>query len=116
MSVPPTILSLIRKVNGLPLPGILAESPVACEAAKHHSPRPLTVMEYRVHRAGLEPIYTVADSSDDTAWLCGTCADNIRVAIALFAAHEGDLPWQARREFGNLARAIAQRPFQGVSA
>lgn len=111
MSVPPTILRLIRQVNGLPLPGILAESPVSCEAAKHHSPRPLIVNEYQVLKDGLEPIFEVTDEPG-TAWLCGTCADNVRVALALFEAHDGVLPWQARREFGNLVRAIAQRPFE----
>lgn len=111
MSVPPTILRLIDQVHGLSLPGVLAESPVSCEAAKHHSPRPLIVNEYRVLKDGLESIHSVTDEPG-TAWMCGTCADNVRVALALFEAHGGVLPWQVRREFGNLVRAIAQRPFE----
>jgi hypothetical protein len=111
MSVPPTILRLIGQTGGLGLPGVLAESPVACEAAKHHSPRPLLVREYRVTRTGLEPLDEVTEEKG-TVWLCGTCAANIEVALALFEAHDGTLPWQARREFGNLVRAIAQRPYE----
>lgn len=110
MSVPPTILSLIRQVNGLPLPGILAESDVACEAAKHHSPRPLIVHEFEVSKDGLRCIEGV--EAVDSVWLCATCADNVRLALALFASHGGTLPWEARREFGNLVRAIAQKAYK----
>lgn len=115
MSVPPNVLRLISAVGGLALPGVLAEAPVACEAAKHHSPRPLIVCEYEVRRDGLRLIETVEDTPN-TVWLCGTCAANVEVALALFASHDGVLPWQARREFGNLVRAIAQRPFEEQSA
>jgi hypothetical protein len=110
MTVPPTILRLIQEAGGLALPGILAESPVACEAARHHSPRPLLVKEYRVTKSGLMPLEGIVDERG-TVWLCGTCADNISLALALYEAHGGTLPWQARREFGNLVRAIAQRPY-----
>ena|SRR6476646_5339645 len=115
MSVPPTILSLIQKINGLPLPGILAESDVACEAAKHHSPRPLIVHEFEVLPDGLRTIESVEDVPG-SVWLCATCADNVRVALALFASHGGSLPWEARREFGNLVRAIAQRAYKETPA
>jgi hypothetical protein len=112
VSVPPTILGLIRKVNGLPLPGILAEGGEVCEGAKHHSPRPLIVHEFEVLRDGLRPIETIEDDVPGAVWLCATCADNVRVALSLFASHGGALPWEARREFGNLVRAIAQRPYE----
>lgn len=112
MSVPPNLLGLIRKINGLPLPGILAESDVACEGAKHHSPRPLIVQEYEVLKDGLRPIHTIADDVPGAVYLCATCADNVRVALSLFASHGGVLPWEARREFGNLVRAIAQKPYE----
>lgn len=115
MTVPPTILRLIAQAGGLVLPGVLAESPVACEAARHHSPRPLLVREYRVTKSGLE-VFDGPASEPGTVWLCGTCASNVMVALALFEAHNGVLPWQARREFGNLVRAIAQRPYQKDAA
>lgn len=111
MTVPPNLLRLIAQVGGLNLPGVLAEAPTACEAAKHHSPRPLLVCEYEVRRDGLRLIEAVEDVPG-TVWLCGTCAANVEVALALFASHGGALPWQARREFGNLVRAIAQRPYE----
>jgi hypothetical protein len=111
MSVPPTILSLIRTVGGLALPGALAENGDVCEGAKHHSPRPLIVHEFEVRRDGLRVIEAIEDVPD-SVWLCATCADNVRVALALFASHGGALPWEARREFGNLVRAIAQKPYE----
>lgn len=111
MSVPPNLLRLISQIGGLSLPGVLAESPMACEAAKHHSPRPLLVCEYEVRKEGLRLMEHVEDVPG-SVWLCGTCAANVEVALALFASHGGVLPWQARREFGNLVRAIAQKPYE----
>ena len=38
--------------------------------------------------------------------LCGTCADNLTTYRVLMAASNGRLPWEIRREFGNLIRAL----------
>lgn len=115
MTVPPTILRLLQSATGLRLDGTLVEPSVACEAAKHHSPRPLLVCEYRVTRSRLEPLD--GDTVEEgTVWLCGTCSDNVNVALALYDGHDGVLPWQARRELGNLVRAIAERPYGERSA
>lgn len=115
MSVPPTIARLVSQAGALGLPGLLAVADSACEAAKHHSPRPLLVRAYRVSVEGVNPI-DIDQDEPGAVTMCGTCADNVEVAVALFASHGGVLPWQARREFGNLVRAIAQRPFEETAA
>lgn len=115
MSVPPTIARLLSQAGALALPGFLAVADTACEAAKHHSPRPLLLRAYLVSAEGVNPIDVGVDESGAVT-MCGTCADNVEVAVALFASHGGILPWQARREFGNLVRAIAQRPFEETAA
>lgn len=111
--VPPTIARFIREAGGLALSGALVDNPTACEGAKFHSPRPLLVQEYVVTQVTLVACAGVTPQGEQTAWLCGTCADNVRVALALLAAHGGALPWQALREFGNSVRAIAQRAYAG---
>lgn len=65
-----------------------------CEAAKFHSPTPLLVYKRRV--------------GERTAIICGTCEDNLTVYLKLLEANDGELPWEVRREFGNLLRALAQ--------
>lgn len=68
-----------------------------CEGASFHSPQPLVVREVALSEAdgGL------------TAWLCGTCRDNLHLLQALLAATGGELPWPVRREFGNKLRSLA---------
>lgn len=107
MTVPPTIRSLIADAGGLRLPGILAESELACEGARFHSPRPLVVREYVV-RDGAVVIVDGPETHEAGVWLCGTCASNVEVMASLMAAYDGALPWAARREFGNSVRAIAE--------
>lgn len=114
MAVPRTVARLIGEVGGLVLPGILAESPVSCEGAKFHSPQPMLVSEYVVARDGL--IEQLGATVPESVWLCGTCSANVNVLLSLMAAHNGTLPWEARREFGNLVRAIAMRAYKEGSA
>jgi hypothetical protein len=108
MSVPPTIRSLIAEARGLSLPGILAEAELVCQGARFHSPRPLVVREYVVRGGKVIPVDTT-ESPEDSVWLCGTCASNVEVMTSLLVAYNGSLSWQARREFGNDVRAIAER-------
>src|SRR4051812_40275684 len=63
-----------------------------CEGARFHSPTPLLLREVRVGKRKV--------------LLCGACADNFALLKLLIAAHEGDPPWELRREFGNQMRAL----------
>lgn len=96
MAVPPTILRLLCSVV-LPSPGVLADG-YNCEGSKFHSPQPLTVTEYNL-------------GEDETVMLCGTCTGNLQVLMSLLEAHNGQLAWEARREFGNIIRALGLRSY-----
>ena len=96
MSIPPTILGLLRGVP-LPPPGVLADG-YRCEGSKFHSPQPLIVTEYDL-------------GEDESVMLCGTCTGNLTVLMSLLEAHKGSLPWEARREFGNMIRALGLRAY-----
>ena len=108
MSVPPTIARLISEAGGLLLPGVLAQGDEPCEGARFHSPRPMLVREFEATPGGLVEVVGVTERPG-TVWLCGLCADNVNVALHLLAAHDGSLPWQARRGFGHSVRSIARR-------
>lgn len=111
MAVPTNIRRLIKEAHGVPLPGVLTEVQ-QCEGAKFHSPQPLLVREYGLDGAVLYPNDGEHSAVHDTVWLCGTCASNLTVLLCLLRAHGGDLPWEARREFGNLVRALGMRAWQ----
>lgn len=111
MAVPAHIKRLISECHGLPLPGVLTEVQ-GCEGAKFHSPQPLLVREYGLDGALVFPTDGPHTEEYDTVWLCGTCAANLTVLLCLLKAHDGDLPWEARREFGNLVRALGMRAWQ----
>lgn len=96
--VPGPVLDLIKNSPPLALVGVLT-SERQCQGAKHHSPRPMTVTPFRV----------VAE--DEIVYLCGTCADNVSVLLALLKAHRGDVPWIVMRCFGNLVRSVADRMY-----
>ncbi len=38
-------------------------------------------------------------------YLCGTCLNNVQLLVML--QERGEVPWTARRCFGNLTRAVA---------
>lgn len=109
MAVPVTIKRLIQECHGLPLPGVLTEVQ-GCEGAKFHSPQPLLVREYGLDGQVLYPLDGTKEAP--SVWLCGTCAANLTVLMCLLHAHDGDLPWEARREFGNLVRALGMRAWK----
>jgi len=83
--LPQNINALLVKHNGN-----FEEHP--CEAAKFHSPRPLTTHAYKL-------------PNNRVVFLCGTCRDNLSVYLYLWSA-EGGLDWTTLREFGNLLRNI----------
>lgn len=97
MAVPPTILRLLSSLTALPVPGVLADG-YACEGSKFHSPQPLILSEYAL-------------GGHEKVMLCGTCTDNLSVLMGLLEAHDGKLTWEARREFGNMIRALGLRSY-----
>lgn len=68
-----------------------------CQGAKHHSPRPLLV-------------HLVELADGRSAWLCGTCKDNVATLVHLLDTRES-VPWPLKREFGNLTRKMAEEVF-----
>jgi hypothetical protein len=72
-----------------------------CEGSKHHSPTPLILRQVSlIPKAGTAVIHP-------TAILCGVCRDNLRVYQSLLVAHDGVIPWEVQRCFGNQIRALA---------
>jgi len=52
-----------------------------------------------------------SDNDDEIVYLCGTCADNVNVLLALLNGHDGDVPWPVKRCFGNLVRNVADQAY-----
>lgn len=92
---------LAERERRLTLPG---ESGHGCEGAKFHSPTPMFCRETRLVPAEWDP-----DFAGPTAWLCGTCRDNLAVLQQMLYATSGTLDWPVRREFGNQVRLLAER-------
>jgi hypothetical protein len=90
--IPGEVLRLIQGSPDLERPGIPADN-LSCQGAKFHSPRPMI----------LHP-FPGADRT--TIHLCGTCADNVRLLISL--SRVAEVPWTARRCFGNTVRKVAE--------
>ena len=101
MSAPPEMLSYAREA-GAHLPGIFQDG-VLCEGSEYHTPNPLLL-----HRYLLSAEQDLAMTPDEGrgVLLCGTCADNVRVMLALLRSADGVLPWKVRREFGNTIRKL----------
>jgi hypothetical protein len=85
----------------------------SCEGAKYHSPRPLFVQSTALVRQqwwegpeGERPEHAYWAWAP-TAWLCGTCRDNLDILLQMLHTGNGDLDWAIRREFGNEIRALA---------
>jgi hypothetical protein len=86
-----------------------------CQGAKYHSPKPLIVKNYV-----LDPEWgfqTVGDGEKyfgtlASAWMCGTCADNVALYLQLLKKHDGEAEWPVRREFGNLIRTLGDDAWQ----
>lgn len=94
-NIPEPIQRLISEVGGVSAPGRILAERATCAGAKFHSPTPLTVREVAI--------------GDDAVYLCGTCHDNLLVFMDLMKAMEGNMPWETRRCFGNLLRAVGMR-------
>jgi hypothetical protein len=92
MTFPQRVQAALAETDTTGLPGLLALGR-ACVGAKFHSPNPLILHEVKV--------------GSEALLLCGTCQTNLEVLQHLLVQNGGDLPWQVRREFGNLIRAIA---------
>jgi hypothetical protein len=101
MPLPTQIQAVLEEVGDSGLSGTPALDQ-GCAGAKFHSPSPLIL-----HEVALAP-----SGEGETAWLCGTCRDNLAVLRHLLVTSDGALPWVVRREFGNLIRALALRGWQ----
>lgn len=88
-----------------------------CEGAKYHSPRPLFTRSTPL----VQRRWWAEDSTEahwvyaPSAWLCGTCRDNLSILLQMLHAADGDLEWEIRREFGNEIRALALRGWEWFS-
>lgn len=99
--IPTPVLALIEETPSAELPG----RPTVrdeCQGAKFHSPRPMIVHPFEMPRA---------DGKNETVYLCGTCADNVKVLFSLLKARQGDVPWTVKRSFGNLVRGVAEMAY-----
>lgn len=91
--IPGEVLALIRDTPTAVIPGTPAES-LSCAGAKFHSPRPMLLHPFEL--------------PGGTIHLCGTCADNVQLLMELLKAREGEVPWKARRCFGNIVRSVVE--------
>lgn len=111
MSMPPNTATMLR-TGEWDLPGDDHE----CEGAAFHSPRPLfTESTHLTLSEWFETgFYSRKEAwqGSPSAWLCGTCRDNLYVLLQMLHATDGDLGWPVRREFGNDLRALALRGWQ----
>jgi hypothetical protein len=99
--IPGEVLGLIEGTSSIKLSGVPTNG-VECQGAKFHSPRPMVVHPFEM---------TSADSEDETVHLCGTCANNVQVLLALLKAYDGRISWTVRRCFGNLVRGVAEQAY-----
>lgn len=102
MPVPPNIAKAAERLS---VQDLATEH--ECVGSKFHSPAPLIVREYIVFREGLAVPDGPIDESE-TVRLCGTCKDNLNVLLRLLTLNNGVLPWETRREFGNVIRDHAK--------
>jgi len=86
----------------VPRAGRFTRDEVECLGARFHSPSPLVVVE----------VPLAPDGVGETAWLCGTCSDNLAVLQALLREYDGNVEWPVRREFGNAVRALALKGWE----
>lgn len=91
--IPQDVLELVEGSPDLDLPGIPA-CKHECEGSRFHSPRPMLVRPF-----------AMPDAPGGMMYLCGTCADNVHLLLALL--NQGEVPWSVRRYFGNIIRAVA---------
>lgn len=101
--IPAPLSDWLNREFRTPDHGFLAFTSI-CEGSKHHSPTPLIL-----HRVSLLP----GKEYGPFATLCGTCRDNFRVLQALLVAHEGRLPWEVQRQFGNKIRQLVYLGWRG---
>lgn len=107
MALPEHTSRLIYASGEWTLPGA---DDMPCEGARFHSPTPLfTEFTRLVPEAWLVGYGINPSVLPQTAWLCGTCRDNLAILQQIYLASNGDVPWAVRREFGNDLRALASR-------
>lgn len=79
-----------------------------CAGSRFHSPTPLVLNQIVLNPAWVQTIRPGDRYHGDhrTEWLCSTCADNVHVYLRLLESTEGNVPWEVRREFGNMIRSL----------
>jgi hypothetical protein len=79
-----------------------------CAGSKFHSPTPLAS-----GLADLADIFSMSiREGDDPIWLCPNCLANLRIFVRLLMASDGALPWETRRQFGNLIRELGTKAWE----
>jgi hypothetical protein len=79
-----------------------------CAGSKFHSPTPLACVQ--VDLADL--FVALTDDGADPLWVCPNCLLNLRIFVLLLIASGGSLPWETRRQFGNLIRELGARTWE----
>lgn|SRR4051794_36286744 len=92
MSLPKNVAVLVKDLDPKELGASTFADKGGCEGARFHSPTPLVLYEVKVGKRKV--------------LLCGACRDNLAVLSNLHNIHDGALPWNVRREFGNQIRAL----------
>lgn len=102
MALPPNVAEFLGHGNRRwTMPGDAGEP---CEGAKFHSPTPMFCQETRLVPRDWDPEF-----KSPTAWLCGTCRDNLAILHQMLWVTSGTLDWPVRREFGNQIRSLAEK-------
>ena len=81
----------------------------ACEGSKFHSPRPLLVLPHDLRNHVGLALQEPAPSESENVYLCGTCADNLTLYLAILLAYDGETPGSVRKDFGNTIRYLGDR-------
>lgn len=110
MTVPPHIREQAARSVLVDLRGHLSHEH-ECQGSRFHSPRPLMLDQYVLDGAVVEPldVRVVYSTPPTVVWMCGTCADNLGLYLALRESAPEGLPWPVRREFGTLIRALGDK-------
>lgn len=87
--------------------GILAHDGLVEEGSAFHSPKPLLLHHTPIY----DPSWPSAEPEEriPTVLLSGTNRDSLIVWQTLLYEMEGVVPWEIRREIGNVIRAIGEQ-------
>lgn len=79
-----------------------------CAGSKFHSPTPLVCVQ-----VDLADLFMISPALNaDPLWTCPNCLINLRIFVRLLIASDGALPWETRRQFGNLIRELGVKTWE----